>query len=455
MSDPTGDGDLYLHRGTRAIQRMVEYAPSTGGLALWVRHRDLGECDSPLLAANDGATVFYGPAFEYLPLAEQVGLVAHQVLHVALRHPQRFGALQRRLGDVDRRLFNVCADAIVNSALSHLSWLALPQSAVRLEDLLRGALGIDQPVEKSLLEWDLERLYRAVDDRRAADSGRRTGGRGKGGSDPENRRAKGGQLESQALDSDAVAPRRDGPRSAWVRVMGADTSEDLLPGADSGEPQGEAELSREWSQRLIRGHAGDGPHSMLRELLADLPRVRTPWEQALRAQLARGLSLKPGISWSRPSRSYLANRGRVGSNGRLPWEPGRTASRAVARLAVIVDCSGSVEDPLMDRFAREIEAITRRLESAVTVIVGDDRVRLVQTFNPGRSNLRDVVFEGGGGTDFSPLLREADRYRPDLGVVLTDLQGPAEYRPAWPVLWAVPREWEHAEVPFGRKLVLD
>jgi len=32
---------LYRHRGTRAVQRLVEFAPSTGGLALWVRHRDL------------------------------------------------------------------------------------------------------------------------------------------------------------------------------------------------------------------------------------------------------------------------------------------------------------------------------------------------------------------------------------------------------------------------------
>ena len=33
--------EAFGHRGTRAVQRMVEYAPSTGGLALWVRHHDL------------------------------------------------------------------------------------------------------------------------------------------------------------------------------------------------------------------------------------------------------------------------------------------------------------------------------------------------------------------------------------------------------------------------------
>jgi hypothetical protein len=43
----------------------------------------------------------------------------------------------------------------------------------------------------------------------------------------------------------------------------------------------------------VRGHAGDGEFSMLRTLLADLPRAHTPWEQVLRTQLARGLSQRP------------------------------------------------------------------------------------------------------------------------------------------------------------------
>ncbi len=454
MTDPIPD--LFVHRGTRAVQQMVEYAPSTGGLALWVRHMDLDDEEAgDLLAVNDGATIYYGPPFERLTLARQAGLVAHEVLHVALRHPQRFLALQRRLGDVDLELFNVCADAIVNSALSHLSWLELAPSAVGLDEILKGILDIEQPVEKSLLEWDVERLYRAIDDRRPPDLGRSDRDRGRRRSEGERQPWGAGRRQASPHPTAETSPRQDGPYAARVRAMGADSPRDLFPTADEGEPQAEAELSREWTQRLIRGHAGDGEHSMLRTLLADLPHTRIPWEQALRTHLNRGLSTKPATSWSRPSRSYLANRGRAGRLGRLPWEPGRTASQAVARLVVMVDCSGSVEDPLMDRFAREIEAISRRLEAAVTVIVGDDRVRLVRTFKPGRSNLREVVFEGGGDTDFSPLLHEADRHRPDMGVFLTDLQGPAEYRPAWPVLWVVPREWEHAETPYGRKLVLE
>jgi len=411
----------HRHRGTRAIQRLVEFAPATGGLALWARHRDLADDRPAPAVATDGTTLFFGAAFDGLPVALQAGLVAHEVLHIALRHVQRLDDLRQLVGDVDPALFNVCADAIVNSSLGHLSWLQLPPRSVTLEALLASALGIEQGVEAALLEWDVERLYRAVDDR---DSGR-------GG-------------------------RRDGPRAARCRALGAATEADLQPGEQHATaPEQQAELAREWAERLTRAHAGDGEFSMLRTLIADLPRTRTPWQQVLRTQLARALRPQRAVSWSRPSRSYIANQGRGGPHRRLPWEPGFSASKVVPRLAVVVDVSGSIAADLLERFAREIEAITRRLESGMVLVVGDDRVRKVAFFEPGHSDLRELEFAGGGGTDFTPLLEEADRHRPDIGVVLTDLDGPARFRPRWPLIWAVPEADRAAVAPFGRKLVLD
>ncbi len=413
------------HRGTRAVLRMVEYAPSTGGLALWVRHVDLGPIQGarPPAIATDGHTLHYDPSFERLPLAEQTGLVAHAVLHIALRHPQRHGELKARIGDVDLALFNTCADAIVNSTLGHLAWLQLPANAPTLEGLLASALGLSPGVEAALLEWDVERLYRSIDDRRA----------------------------------DAQGRRDDGPRSSRVRALGAGTPVDLMTGSGSDlaeVPEAQAEEAREWHERLLRAHANDGAFSMLRTLLADLPRSRTPWEQVLRTQLTRSLSPQRELSWSRPSRSYIANQGRAGAHRRMPFEPGHSSTKAVPRLVVIVDVSGSIDARLMDRFAREIEALTRRLESALVLVVGDDRVRRVARFEPGKSELRGIEFQGGGGTDFTPLLQEADSHHPDIGVVLTDLDGPVAFRPRWPVLWAVPEAHATAVPPFGRKLVL-
>ncbi|MBP8311006.1 MAG: hypothetical protein KAY46_27260 [Burkholderiaceae bacterium] len=441
-------------RSTRAIQRMVEFAPATGGLALWMHHHDLADDAVAPVVATDGHTIFYAASFESLPVAEQAGLIAHEVLHVALRHPQRLLELREQLGDVDTRLFNLCADAIVNASLGHLSWLSLPEPALSLEQVLSSALGITENVEKSLLEWDVERLYRAIDDRRAPpqDDARRARSGQRGGA---STRAPAASEPSPASVRDQPAPREDGPRSARLRALGAQAIADLQPDPDTrGSPQAQAEQTREWRERILRGHASDGAHSMLRTLIADVAQARTPWEQVLRTRLARSLSPRPQMSWSRPSRSYIANQGRGGPHRRLPWEPGTSQLRAVPRLTVIVDVSGSIDEALMVRFAREIESITRRLEAGLVLVIGDERVLRVEHFEPGRSDLRTIAFHGGGGTDFTPLLEEADRHRPDIAVVLTDLQGPARWQPRWPVIWAVPPESAWATQPFGRKLVL-
>jgi len=437
------------HRGTRAVQRLVEYAPSTGALALWMHHVDLapthpaadGVAGAAPPVATDGHRLLYSPAFATLPLPEQAGWVAHEVLHIALRHAQRFLALQSLVGDVDLPLFNLCADAIVNSTLSHLAWLALPKDAVQLDTLLASTLAIDQPLERALLEWDVERLYREIDDRRPA----------RGGGRAEDRSG----AQGDGSNGTRQPRREDGPRAARARALAARTPPDLQP--DSGTrdaPEAEAGQAREWCERLLRAHAGDGAFSMLRTLGADLPRTRTPWQQVLRTQLARALTPRPAVAWSRPARSYIANQGRNAAGHRMPWEPGVGMARRVPRLAVVVDVSGSIDDALMERFAREIDALTRRLEAGLVLVIGDDRVRELRHCQPGQSGLRELAFTGGGGTDFTPLLQAADTHHPDIGVVLTDLDGPARFKPRWPVVWAVPEADAHAVAPFGRVLVL-
>jgi predicted metal-dependent peptidase len=453
----------YRHRGTRAVARMVEFAPSTGGLALWVKHQNISESQAFLasgpLVVTDGCTIFYSEGFEHLSLPEQVGHVAHEVLHIALRHPQRYLALKQLLGDVDLALFTICADAIVNSALSHLTWLQLPQGSVYLDGLLKSALQLSLPVDKALLQWDVETLYRALDDRvtppkRGNNSSNTTSAAAQKPSDT-GQSASAHTSSGQTGQAGGHAPASDGQRAARARALGRPTQADLVPSpATQGLPESEAEQAREWRERLTRAHAGDGAHSMLRTLMADLPKTRTPWEQVLRTQLARSLSHEPELSWSRPSRSYLANQGRSGPHHRMPFEPGTSPSRAVPRLALVVDVSGSIDDALLQRFAREISAITRRLAAGVTLVVGDDRVRRVAYFKPSRFQLDAIEFKGGGSTDFTPLLEEAERHRPDIIVVLTDLDGPAHHRPRCPVVWAVPPLFALVAPPFGRKLVL-
>lgn len=101
-----------------------------------------------------------------------------------------------------------------------------------------------------------------------------------------------------------------------------------------------------------------------------------------------------------------------------------------------------------------MQALTRRFEAQLVLVIGDHVVRRVEHCEPGHCDLRAIEFQAGG-TDFAPLLEEADRHRPDIGVVLTDLDGPADFRPRWPVVWAVLPAHADAVVSFERKLVLE
>lgn len=450
------------HRGSAAIQAMIESAPATGSLALWAQHRDV---DVAALSAwfgtgvalpdvaTDGFSLFYAPAFEQRSEAEQIGLVAHATLHLALRHPQRRALLAATLGQVDPVLFNLCADALVNTMLGHIDWLTLPAGSVCLETLLAEVMGQRCTAEQALIEWDVERLYRQIDDRQtgAGASGREQGKVGHG------REASGRRSGVGSATADAALT--DGPRAAAARRLAQASVPDLLSAEQVGcaaetDRQAEPDLARQWGERLQRAHAGDGQFSLLRSLGAELADRRTPWEVLLRSQISRGLSPQPALSWSRPSRSWLANRGRTRSGHRLPWEPGMTSARSVPRLVLVLDVSASIDAVLLGRFSAELQAITRRCQAEFVLIAGDTDVREVQRLAPGGRRLLPADLPGGGGTDFTPLLLAAHAERPDLCLVLTDLDGPLRFTPPWPLIWAVPPGWTGRQPDCGRVIEL-
>ncbi len=472
------------HRGTPAIQQLVEYAPASGGLALWMQHRNVDamptksifnnadQRQKPWIIGNDGSTLYYGPAFTNRPLKEQAGLVAHQVLHVALRHVDREQELRNRLGDIDAELYAVCADAIVNSSLSHLHWLELPKGSVTLDILLLNVLGIEQAVDVSLHEWNTESLYRAVDDRTEQSQSNSTSS-GKGsksrntGESTSNSEATNNQQESHSnVQSNAQGSttnkenssknyiKDDGPKAYAARQLASSIIRDLLP-SESTTPETRDQKSIQWRGRLLQAHAADEQQSFMRQLLADNALSKTPWEQILRTQLQRALSLQPETNWSRPTRSWIANQGRTSNGHRMPWEPGTSYSRSAPRLCIMVDVSGSVPDTLLKRFANEIDRMVRTLAADALLIVGDDAVREQHLLKSGVAKLRDVQFMGGGATNFVPLLKAADEFNPDIGVFLTDLEGPAGEAPRWPLLWAVPTDAKVQPVPFGLRLLMD
>jgi predicted metal-dependent peptidase len=127
-----------------------------------------------------------------------------------------------------------------------------------------------------------------------------------------------------------------------------------------------------------------------------------------------------------------------------------TRSARTGRIALAVDTSGSIDESLLRRFAAEVASVLEKTEPLLRLIVCDADVHQVQDFSgrEGAKLLRGFEFKGGGGTDFRPAIAEAAKWKPDLLIYLTDLQGNTGDEPAFPVLWAMPEG--KAAAPWGK-----
>ena len=158
---------------------------------------------------------------------------------------------------------------------------------------------------------------------------------------------------------------------------------------------------------------------------------------------------------SRPSRRWLALEGdlREREGVDLPFDRSTRFART-GRIALAVDTSGSIDKSLLKRFAAEVAAVLVQTEPLLRLIVCDADVHQVLDFSGrgGAKLLRGFEFKGGGGTDFRPAIAEAAKWKPDLLIYLTDLEGDAGAEPAFPVLWAVPEG--KVAAPWGKVVEL-
>jgi predicted metal-dependent peptidase len=402
------------------LRDAIEAMPGLGGVALWVKFLDSD--DFGLIARTDGVHVEAGPRYEAFDDAERRFIVLHELLHVALAHPAREREMERRTEDFDARIYNIACDGIINAALDGVRGVRAPDIAVTLKDLL-DPLGQwkkdDRPAEV-VRQYSSEALYHLLVKNRS-------------------------RIDFHVLNSGAEFSGKDLAQWLGAPAMG---------GSISAVDDSNKETIRAWNSRLkmARGSLA----GIFNRLARELPRVKTPWERILRDFLFRHARRKRRPDPSRPTRRWLALesdlRQREGVD--LPFERATSAART-GRIALAVDTSGSIGESLLRHFAAEVAAVLQQTEPLLRLIVCDADVHQVYDFSgrEGAKLLRGFKFRGGGGTDFRPAIAEATKWKPDLLIYLTDLEGAAGDEPAFPVLWAVPEG--KAKAPWGKIVELD
>lgn len=481
----------HTERAQLALTKLAENDPAFAGWSLWCKHHDSDLTFAP--AWTDGKTISYAKAFEKFTPDEKIAVAAHEIFHVAFRHPARGAALARRLGpEYKHKTFNIAIDAIVNETLRAANY-KLPKSAIFLVDILDKFLGIKATAEESISEYDSEKLYMLLVKQKMSKTkeNQKNGGKGQGqgqgqnqpqngqGNQPQNgqgQQPQGGQKPQNGQGQGQGNKPEPGPGEPgydptasealeeWAKEMGYEGDLDEQAVQDIAN-QGESDDSMEeteWAQRVARGLAqgklaGQGI-GKLGYKIADLIQTVTPWEQILRALVQKAVTRQPTPSYMRPTKTFLAMDAHAMAHGimRPVYEQGVQKIKGVPRVAVGVDVSGSIDNRTLRVFASEIASIGKKTGAEIHVLVFDTEV-LTETKMKGDnwdSEITKLEFARGGGTDFKPVIKRAMELEPSIIVILTDLYADFGPEPKCKVVWAVEEEGGPTP-PFGRVVMMN
>ncbi len=434
---------ISLEEATEHLDKVRHYcivkSPGFASIAASVKHIVLTPASNMFqhVAFTDGWSVWYGGGFFKEAIKAQAAIVIHEVLHVALRHPQRARKFMENQGhpyggkNFNPHMWNIAADCVVNLSTLSLNWVEAPKCGiVKFENTLEAELLKLWPPHR----WNLEKLYIQLM--------KQSEGKGRG------KKAVQELLEKIAKamgnlkgDSDSFNP--DALLGDVATVLG------------DVRPDTEAE-GRNWNSRMERAAAGDSPGGMLRQALFDLPTTSTPWQTILRRWITAHVLPTTEPHVFKPSRAMISQWAFGKKRGhRIHFDPGIQPSKGIKKMAVCIDTSGSITDEILHNFCAEIQTIRGKVGADIVIIPCDAAVGKIIEVGRHENLLQKVKangggFGGGGGTDFRPAVKVANE-TPGVAVIvyLTDMMGPYPETSKVPLIWAATHE-PSSDPPCGR-----
>lgn len=474
------DHEMDLMQRTRA-QLILDH-PWYGSLALKLR---LEATEAVERADVDGVTLRYNPTyFASLTPAERQGLLAHEVEHCALGHMWRIGAR-------DFELSNIAADHVVNLDLKAAGFqIPTPHVCdVRFTNMSFEKIYAVLSDEKSKQEdkkqneknpnpsQSGEQNPKSTQDPSSSgsnpSSGKSTGTKS-GPSDNQNsgmtsddgpEAGDGNPNDTQSKNSGSGKPTVDPSKAAYKQTSSQETGEETPsnpanwgsfsappPATDEevrdGSPKSVDDLAYEWEKAvetasMVASKAGDMPGSLLRTIVESKTK-----REDLTDVLQRHLTSKGLYSFASPNRRMLSRDIRM---------PGRVRS-SIEEVFIWVDTSGSIGQRMLTFFAEKTNEVLLMDSPPERIYVGycDARVHAVDEFTDGQIEFNP---RGGGGTMFGPMFSymEENDIRPDLVIILTDLEGGDNHRLVdqdYPVVWVTPIQCR-IEPPMGEVVRVD
>ena len=447
------------------------------------------------LACTDYSRIFIsGDAYSALPEEKRLAVLAHEALHIALRHAFRIGSR-------DKNRFEKAADAEVHFILSeHLpdpyetwypnDWAEL--TAEQIYDLLPYQGSETKPRSMHCSPNDNQ-----SDDKQSGNGGkmahgnaksdqqdggntgadgkpsggRNTGANGKPssggnaeangnaqfdqstGSEDKQKRSR-GSLDSRGTKQDGRGDGKavNGGRRNVCNDEQSDDGDEQEDEFPEFRPQFDAEtemncIALSFGTMMDMRRMGDWDalaSSPIRRLLKKLEKPRVGWQVLLRQYLrtCRG----GAYSWSHPNRRFIS---------RGLYLPGRTSIKSFNGI-IALDTSPSTID-VLPRFVSELTGVFKAFGNFDLTII-ECAARILQVWNVSSDkpmpDIESHKFMGDLGTDFSTVFEYIYEHRltPNVLIYFTDGEGGCpEDRPPYPVLWMLTKGGRKP-VPWGQAI---
>ena len=344
-------------------------------------------------AATDGDHIYFDPGFlDELSVEDTMTVLCHEVGHDSLLH-------SIRLGTRNHELWNMACDHAIN--------LMLEDQGFRCPKAVSGG-------------WLADPKYKGMSADRIYDDLRRNPP-----PKPKPQPGGGGEGKGKPGDQPGAPGKGDGSGKPgkgrdWLH---GDVMPHKAPGND---PAAQAAAEQRAKQRVA---AAATFARMAGKLKGELERMV-------------GECLDSKVSWTDVLRDYMQNvfKGRENwARRNRRFRDIRLPSRYEKKMGPIVfipDTSGSMGKDDLEATCSEIAAVAGQTQPEnITVLWTDTRVASEQFFTPDEFSYDALRPAGGGGTDLRVGIQHAERYDPQVVIVMTDGYSPwAETAPAFPTI---------------------
>jgi predicted metal-dependent peptidase len=392
---------------SKARAKLVLNEPFFGALILKM---DVIETNRVPTAGVDGVHLFYNPAFiDTMTLNQCKGLLAHEVMHVALKH-------MTRRGDRNPLRWNIADDFVIDPILVDCGF-----------ELPKGA-HVDPKYDGMWAEKVYDLLPEDI---------------GKGGGQCD------GDCANCQVQIQAGPPNPNLPASMCPNIdpngNGAvyDAPVNLKDQAQKQQFEEAVNIAVEQAAKTAL-MAGNMPGA-LKRFVDSIGKQKVDWRNTLREYLEITME-RDDRTWMRPNRRFA------------DWDvlmPGFDQAFETPKIIFVADTSGSISGNDLAYFGTEVSAVLSEFPSLETLVYYiDTKVYAPQVVSSEDLPLK-LDAKGGGGTDFEdffekvPNLHKHDDIK--CYIFFTDLYTNSFGKdPGIPVLWLCHEKSKHdSEVPFG------